>query len=193
LTFVAGEDRSIAILLHDAATHNPIDLTGITVQLTLPREGGGHVKRDSGPLTIPMSAIVANHLYLPDHGLVSGDPVTFVGELPDPLMDSTTYFVSVVDLNRIGLTGPGGTPIVFGTTTAPGAGPFAMLNQVDLTLGTPILGQAMWHLRKEVSLAVNSGLSQTFYLGYSLDGSQRWTMLSGRLDVYPPVVELPQP
>lgn len=186
LTFVAGEDRTIAVLLHDATTQNPIDLTGYTVQLTLPREGGGTVKRSSGPVAIPETAVTVGKtaIYLPDHGLVTGDPVQFAGELPTPLVEATTYIVKVVDLKSFSVTMPDGTPI----TLSAAAGPFTMTNSVDLVPGNPVLGQTMWKIRHEVSAAVNIGLAQTFYLGFSGDGSQRWAVLTGRLDVYPPAV-----
>lgn len=189
LSFVQGEDRTIAIEMRDLAAAGPLDLTGSVLRVAFLAAAGGSIRRSNGALVMAPAALsVSTGVFTKaDHGLVSGDPVTFTtaGTLPSPLAVSTPYLVVVIDPNTFSLTDASGNPIP--TTTAP-IGNLSMTVTGDMVLASPLTsGLATLTLRALVTSAVQPGLSQSFQVELIQSNRMRVIIEANELDVYPQV------
>lgn len=192
LEFVQGEDRSILITLYDVCTLTPVDLTSATVGLNLPLQGGGSIKRTTGPVSIPTSDVTVpspsgiGFVALTDHGFVTGDPVQVAavgaGVLPTPLVTAIAYTIQTIDVNSFYFVDAGGNVI---NLTDQGSGSFDVNNTTDLVIngGTAILGKVTFNLRDLVSEAANALLAQTFQVSYTVGGRIRIAVIQNLLDV----------
>lgn len=189
LSFVQGEDRTVAIVVSDKNTGEPIDLTSTVMQLSIPRNNGGTIKRNSAPIKVLSTQVAAGApgtVAMTSHGLVGGDPVTVApnsaSTLPAGLAISTPYLVAVIDNNTFSFTDAGGVPI---TLTTVGTGSFNITNTAaDITVDVPTLGHAVLNLRALVSAAANDALAQDMQLGITVAGKTRIAVLKNALDVY---------
>lgn len=188
LSFGQGEDRSVTLTLIDTNTATPINLTGGVVQVSLPLSGGGSIKRtNTGPLVNAAQVVVAvgsaaGYISLPDHGLVTGDPIQVAvvsGSLPSPLAVLTNYLVQTIDNNNFYITDTSGNII---SLTTQGSGSFNLVNSNDIQITTGDLGKVTFNLRALVSAMVNAGLMQDFQVSYTLSGKTRIAVLSAQLD-----------
>lgn len=188
LVFVQGEDRTILVGLTNLTPLLPQNLTGATVGINLPRQGGGSIKRTTGTTEV-LAANVAitpgNVCTLVDHGLVTGDPVTLTaapgGTLPGGLAPATQYLIKVLDNNTFQITDTSGNVIALTTQGTVG---FLITNSVDVTLNSGDLGQFTFNLRALVSAAVNAQLAQTCQVQYTLSSKTRIALVENLLDVY---------
>lgn len=188
LDFVQGEDRELNMLIRDSRTGLPIDLTGAIVGVNLPRQDGGSIKRTTlGPLVLSTEIVIPAHdpgyVQLPDHGLVTGDPVTLVvvtGSLPSPLAPSTSYLVKVIDLDSFYITDLNGNVIPL---TSQGSGSFNLVNANDVQIETGDLGKVIFALRSPVTQLVNAAIAQDFQVEFTIAGKIRIAVLKNLLDV----------
>lgn len=189
LSFVQGEDRTVAIVVTDRNTGQPIDLTSTVMQLSIPRNGGGTIKRNSAPIKVLSTQVTAatpGTVSMASHGFANGDPVTVAANssstLPAGLAASTPYLLVVIDNNTFSFTDASGTPITFTTV---GTGSFNVTNTaVDLNVDVPTLGHAILNLRAAVSAAVNDAQAQDMQLSITSAGKTRIAVLKNALDVY---------
>lgn len=193
LTFVQGEALTFIVGFLNLATLQPIDLTGATVILNLPLQGGGSIKRTSGPVLVNSSQVMvpnppetpAGYVNFTDHGFVTGDPVQVSvvggGTLPSPLAPATNYLIKVIDVNNFEFTDTSGNII---SLTTQGVGQFNINNTTDLVISNPTFGQATFVLRSPVSLAANALLAQNFQVGYSNVDTTVIQVIPHLLDVY---------
>lgn len=189
LCFNQGEDRSIIMTLYDAEFKTPVNLSvsGTVVGLNLPLQGGGSIKRTSGPVTAQCANVTTtpmNSVLLTDHGFVTGDPVQVAavggGTLPGGLAPSTPYLVEVLDLNTFSFTDTSANVIAL---TSKGVGAFSITNANDVQIITGDLGQVQLNLRSLVTAAVNPAYSQNFQVEYVISGKTRIAILHALLDV----------
>lgn len=186
LRFVQGEDRLFSLTFGDKNTGAPLDLTGGTVDVTLPGVGTYPVKRSSGALALSASMIAtpATGIVYPVHGLVTGDPVTFAGSaLPAPLVAGTPYLVKVVDDNIFKVTDALGVDVPL---TSSGTGAFTMSNAADVTIPNPSAGLVALSLRSAVTASVAAGTAQSLVVGVRLSGKLRLVVIKNGLDVTSP-------
>lgn len=190
LQFVQGEDRQINLTLQDENSNLPINLTGAQFGMNLPLQGGGSVKRSTlGPIVlssqvvVPGGSVPKGYITLPDHGLVTGDPITLVlisGSLPAPLTVLTSYLVQTIDVNSFYITDLSGNVI---SLTSQGSGSFNLVNANDVQVVSGDLGQVTLNLRGLVSQVCNAALAQDFQVQYTLSGKTRILVLQNLLDV----------
>lgn len=188
ITFTQGESRTIIVTLSSQGTTTPVNLTGSVVDLNLPRQGGGSIKRTSGPVAVAFAEVIidpSNTIVLPDHGFVTGDTVQVAaqggGTLPGGLVISTNYLILVIDVNTFQFTDTSGSLI---TLTSQGTIGFNITDSNDLQVTTPLLGQMTLNLRSLVSADTNAALAQTFQVSYTLAGATRIVLVQNQLDVY---------
>lgn len=193
LSFAQGEFVTFSMNFFDLCTLLPLDLTGAVVTLGLPLSGGGSIKRTTGPVPVNSTQILIPNppatpigiVSFPDHGFVTGDPVSVapvgMGVLPSPLAISTPYTISVIDVNSFEFADAVGNII---SLTDQGSGQFNITNAVDLTVMTPTFGACQFVLRSPVSQAANPLLAQSFQVGYSNTSTSRIQVLTGLLDVF---------
>jgi hypothetical protein len=192
MRFTQGEALTISIVLFDLWTNLPIDLTDAVVNLNLPLQGGGSIKRTTGPVTINSSQVVVpnppgtpvGYVNLTDHGFVTGDPVQVAvvggGTLPTPLAPSTNYLIKTIDVNNFEFTDTSGNAI---SLTTQGSGQFNINNTTDLVIANATMGQVTLTLRSLVTAAANALLAQNFQIGYSNTSTTRIMVLQNLLDV----------
>lgn len=195
VTFTRGQDREFEILLSDGNTLLPINLASGQLILSLPREGGGSVKRRTSPLAFPWTtAVELNGLSVmsaPSHGLVPGEPVTLspVGAtdtLPAPFAADTTYLVAYYSADAFGLTDTLGNSIAIAAsalTALPGP---ALLKSGDFVITGEDMGSAQLSLTALVSSVVATGQGQPYQLTFrSADNLTRIYTANALLDVFP--------
>lgn len=193
LGFTQGEFITYTLTFFNPSATAPIDLTDAVVDLNLPLQGGGSIKRTSGPVVVNSSQIeIPNPPATPigivsftDHGFVTGDPIMVApvgaGVLPSPLVISTPYTISVIDVNSFEFADANGVVI---SLTDQGTGQFNINNTTDLVITTPAFGVCTFVLRSPVSLAANALLAQSFQVGYANALTNRILILRNILDVY---------
>lgn len=190
LLFVQAEERAVNMVLIDNDTKEPINLTGAYVGVNFPRQDGGAVKRDNfGPIVLSSeiviqgTAVPKGYIKLPDHGLVTGDPVdlqVISGSLPAPLAALTDYLVKVIDLESFYITDLDGNVI---SLTSQGSGEFALVNSNDVVIDNPVLGKVILNLRAPVTQVVKADIAQSFQMNYMLGGKNRIVVIMDLLDV----------
>jgi hypothetical protein len=188
VSFVQGEDRAIAVSLRDCETGVPLDLTGAGVHFEFVGTLGQPVRRFSDLLVLGVVDVAPGVPFaLPNHGLVTGDPVKFTGGVPTPLVVSTTYLVVVADQNTFSLTDTSGNAIAI---TGDPSGPF-YLAMSDVTVNSPASsGLVTLLLRAPVTAAIQEGLGQTFQIEVlDSEGMLRIVLERNDLDVWPQVVQ----
>ena len=189
LCFVQGEDRTTQLCFFDAKAGVPLDLTGASVSLSLPASLAGTVRRSSAPLTLTPANITAASpgvVTYPDHGLVTGDTVRFVGSgLPAPLVAATDYAVVALSPNTLTLT-LAGVPVAL---TTPGSGGFTMGSPSVVISATPQTGCATVTLSAACTNAVNPGQMQDAQANILIAGKTRICVASGAITV----LEQPEP
>lgn len=74
----------------------------------------GQSDQNYQPPTIAVTEVIGNQLsFAAPHGISQREPVTFYGDdLPDPLVQGTTYFATIVDEDTIGLTDAAGASVL---------------------------------------------------------------------------------
>lgn len=190
LKFNQGEDRQINVTLIDLNTNLPINLTGAQFGINFPLQNGGSIKRSTlGPLiessdvVVPGGSVPNGYIKLPDHGLVTGDPIQLEvvsGGLPAPLAISTNYLVKTIDLDSFYITDSAGSVI---SLTSQGTGSFNLVNSNDIQIVSGDLGQVTLNIRAAVSQVVNAAIAQDFQADYILSGKIRILILKNALDV----------
>jgi len=185
LSFVQGEDRTVGLVIQDRTTGEPVDLTGASLQVCLPRLGGGTVRRVAGTEVVDTALIQGNVFTLTSHGLVTGDTVTAAvqggGALPAGLLAATPYQVRVIDNNTFALQS-GGADL---TLTSTGSGKFTITNATDLTVDAAVLGHAVLTLSAAVTAAVRDSLAQDLQINViTSTGKKRIAVLKDVLDVW---------
>lgn len=189
VVFTQGEDRALTLLLTDEAQGLPLDLTGGQLVFSLPRYGGGSIKRRTG--AVPFSWAAAQTLdglstiTLVSHGLVSGDLVTLAAAganpLPAPFAAATPYVVTAIDNDTFALLTQAGQALALTAPSSDGV----QLSLADFAVGNALLGQAVLALSAEVTSACAIGQGQTWQLTYRApDGLIRIYSATNQLDVY---------
>jgi hypothetical protein len=188
LSFVQGEDRSEAIIVQDANTGEPVDLTGATAVFAMPAAAGGAIKRYAGvSMAVPPAAVTlaTGAFAVASHGLVTGDIIQVAaaagGTLPAGVLPGTNYSVMVIDPSTFSLLAPDGSPVV---PTTQGTGGFTFTNG-DMTVDVPTQGHLTCNLRGAVTQAVRAANAQDMQLNIMQSGKTRIAVIKAALDVYP--------
>lgn len=183
MAFVQGEDRVFPVVITDASSAEPIDLTGATLEVCFPRQGGGTVRRTTGPVVTSAALITATGVFAAtSHGLVTGDTVTAAapgGSLPTGLAPGA-YQVRVISVDTFALQTGGADAI----PTAPGSGLMTLTNTADLVIDVGTLGHANLTLPARVTAAVRDGSTQDMQVNVTIAGKRRIVVLKDALDVW---------
>lgn len=189
LSFTQGEDRLVLVTVFDIPSNLPINLTGGQAGINFPLQGGGSVKRlTSGPIVNTSGVVLPagqnGYIHLPDHGLITGDPIQVAviggGVLPTPLAPATPYLIQTIDKDNFYFTDTTGAIV---SLTDQGSGSFTITNSTDLQIPAGDLGEIMLNLRALVSAQINAALAQPFQVEITLAGKTRIVPIVGHLDV----------
>lgn len=189
MCFVQGEDVSTVITLFTPRVTTPIDLTDTQITLGLPRDGGGTVRRSTAPTGVPFVgfSVGSQDVVLPDHGFVTGDPVTVAaqvgGTLPAPLAPATTYNILVLDNDTFIFVDASGDEVIM--TTQGTIGVDVTITEVSVTVANAVLGQVTLALSARVTAALKAGLAQSLQLQYvESAGAKTVVVVRNQLDIY---------
>ena len=193
LTFTVGEDRTAEVLVTDGNTLMPIDLTGATLTLALPRCSGYAIKRRTGALQFAWSQVVnlggVAVFSVPSHGLASGDKISLApGDADSPLLapfaSGPTYLAIASSANTFALvqvdSEGNSAPVAL---VAPGKGQVS-LTSGDFQITQPSLGLASCRLTAACTSSCAVGQGQAYQLIYTdADNLTRIFSGAGMLDV----------
>lgn len=196
LTFVQGDMRTVSCVLYNPKTSLLGNLAaGAILSFNFPRQGGGSIKRTTGPTQVtPVQVIIPagnpGYIGLPDNGLVSGDIVQVAanagGTLPSPLAPSTNYQVLTIDLDSFYLCDATTGAIIALTTQ--GTKGFSYTQQgtgIVIENQTTNPGQFTLGLQTYWSQLVNAALAQTPQLIYTdPSGNVEIIRIVNLMDVY---------
>lgn len=187
LHILRGDTRHALVTIRCARTLAPADLTGAQATVSLPRDGGGAIKRRTfawavtpvlAASTTPQSFVVAGH------GFVSGDVVVLQpaagATMPSGLVAGGSYLVTASDDNTLGFLNLDGTAT---DVTDAGTGQMTISLGDACTIDTPALGNIAMTLGPDVTEALSVGQAQPVQVNFTVASTTRVIMSPHGLDV----------
>lgn len=181
---VQGEERAFLLSLRDDLGA-PIDLTGASVTVDLPKDGGGKVTFRTAAVAITAVDTTDDKLTVAKHGLYDGQRVrlTTTGALPGGLATATDYYVQVVDENTFKLKAAASDASAINLTDA-GTGTHS-LTTFGLVLTNDERGEVTITIDELASSKLNASIAQMVEFQWEISGVTRIVQRSRMIDVYP--------